>query len=82
MLRLLGIPARYLSGYVCPHDNNLRGEGATYAWVEAYIPFYGWLGLDPTNNGTTATTITASIDLYKIHQKLIKYLTILLFSFP
>jgi transglutaminase-like putative cysteine protease len=50
MLRLLGIPARYVSGYVCPHDNNLRGEGATHAWVEAYIPFYGWLGLDPTNN--------------------------------
>jgi transglutaminase-like putative cysteine protease len=50
MLRLLGIPARYVSGYVCPHDNNLRGEGATHAWVEAYIPFYGWLGVDPTNN--------------------------------
>ena len=50
MLRLLGVPARYVSGYVCPHDNNLRGEGATHAWVEAYIPFYGWLGVDPTNN--------------------------------
>jgi transglutaminase-like putative cysteine protease len=50
MLRLLGIPARYASGYVCPHDSSLRGEGATHAWVEAYIPFYGWLGLDPTNN--------------------------------
>ena len=50
MLRLLNIPARYVSGYVCPHDHNRRGEGATHAWVEAYIPFYGWLGLDPTNN--------------------------------
>lgn len=50
MLRLLCIPARYVSGYVCPHDHTLRGEGATHAWVEAYIPFYGWLGLDPTNN--------------------------------
>jgi len=50
MLRLLNIPARYVSGYVCPHDGNLRGEGATHAWVEAYIPFYGWMGLDPTNN--------------------------------
>lgn len=49
-LRLLGIPARYVSGYVCPTDNDLRGEGATHAWVEAYIPFYGWLGFDPTNN--------------------------------
>jgi transglutaminase-like putative cysteine protease len=50
MLRLLNIPARYVSGYVCPNDHDLRGEGATHAWVEAYIPFYGWLGLDPTNN--------------------------------
>ncbi|MEO6730424.1 MAG: transglutaminase family protein [Ferruginibacter sp.] len=50
MLRLVNIPARYVSGYVCANDNNLRGEGATHAWVEAYIPFYGWLGLDPTNN--------------------------------
>ena len=50
MLRMIGIPARYVSGYVCPNKSGLRGEGATHAWVEAYIPFYGWLGLDPTNN--------------------------------
>ena len=50
MLRILCIPARYVSGYVCPHDSSLRGEGATHAWVEVYIPFYGWLGIDPTNN--------------------------------
>jgi transglutaminase-like putative cysteine protease len=50
MLRLVKIPARYVSGYVCPNKNGMRGEGATHAWVEAYIPFFGWLGLDPTNN--------------------------------
>jgi len=50
MLRLMNIPARYVSGYICPKKNGMRGEGATHAWVEAYIPFYGWLGLDPTNN--------------------------------
>ncbi|GAA4814382.1 transglutaminase family protein [Litoribaculum gwangyangense] len=50
MVRMLGIPARYVSGYICPSDDMTRGEGATHAWVEAYIPFYGWLGIDPTNN--------------------------------
>lgn len=50
MLRMINIPSRYVSGYVCPNHNGMRGEGATHAWVEAYIPFYGWLGLDPTNN--------------------------------
>jgi transglutaminase-like putative cysteine protease len=48
--RMLGIPARYVSGYICPNDVITRGEGATHAWIEAYIPFYGWLGIDPTNN--------------------------------
>jgi transglutaminase-like putative cysteine protease len=50
MLRMSGIPARYVSGYICPKNHELRGEGATHAWVDAYIPYYGWLGLDPTNN--------------------------------
>jgi transglutaminase-like putative cysteine protease len=50
MLRLINIPARYVSGYICPNKSGMRGEGATHAWVEAYIPFYGWLGVDPTNN--------------------------------
>jgi len=50
LLRRMDLPARYVSGYICPNKNGMRGEGATHAWVEAYIPFYGWLGLDPTNN--------------------------------
>ncbi len=50
MLRLLNIPSRYVSGYVCPNKNGMRGEGATHAWVETYLPNFGWLGLDPTNN--------------------------------
>ncbi|MBS1661933.1 MAG: transglutaminase family protein [Bacteroidetes bacterium] len=49
-LRDLLIPARYVSGYICPNKNGMRGEGATHAWIEAYIPGNGWVGLDPTNN--------------------------------
>lgn len=50
MLRMMGIPSRYVSGYICPNKNGMRGEGATHAWVEAYIPGLGWAGIDPTNN--------------------------------
>lgn len=50
MLRMVGIPARYVSGYICPKNNEFRGEGATHAWVEVPIPSAGWIGLDPTNN--------------------------------
>lgn len=49
-LRQIQIPSRYVSGYICPNQNGMRGEGATHAWIEAYIPFNGWVGLDPTNN--------------------------------
>jgi transglutaminase-like putative cysteine protease len=50
ILRNLGIPSRYISGYVCPNNDGMRGEAATHAWVEAWIPGNGWTGIDPTNN--------------------------------
>jgi transglutaminase-like putative cysteine protease len=50
MLRSLGIPSRYVSGYICSNKNGMRGEGATHAWIEAWIPGNGWVGYDPTNN--------------------------------
>lgn len=50
LLRRMQIPSRYVSGYICPNKNGMRGEGATHAWVEAYIPGLGWTGIDPTNN--------------------------------
>jgi transglutaminase-like putative cysteine protease len=50
LLRTAGIPSRYVSGYICPNESGLRGEGATHAWVEIYSPIQGWLGIDPTNN--------------------------------
>lgn len=50
ILRTIKIPSRYVSGYICPNKNGMRGEGATHAWVEAFIPGFGWAGVDPTNN--------------------------------
>ena len=52
VVRNLGIPCRYVSGYLhhsdIEHDRS-RGN-ATHAWVEAWLPSLGWTGFDPTNN--------------------------------
>jgi len=45
--RALGIPARYVSGYLRVHDE-LRGP-ASHAWAEAHVPALGFLGFDPAN---------------------------------
>lgn len=47
-----GIPARYISGYLChrPRSSNRSGNDATHAWLEAYMPSLGWVGFDPTND--------------------------------
>jgi transglutaminase-like putative cysteine protease len=50
ILRTIKIPCRYVSGYICPNKNGMRGEGATHAWVEVWLPNQGWIGIDPTNN--------------------------------
>ncbi|MEY3576633.1 MAG: hypothetical protein RL394_215, partial [Bacteroidota bacterium] len=50
LLRTMGIPCRYVSGYICPNKNGMRGEGATHAWVEVFIPGASWRGIDPTND--------------------------------
>lgn len=50
MLRILGIPSRYTSGYISPSKSSMRGVGATHAWVEVYIPEVEWRGIDPTND--------------------------------
>lgn len=51
LLRALKIPARYVSGYFLTEDTeNDPSAGASHAWLEAYLPNYGWLGIDPTHN--------------------------------
>jgi len=52
LVRRLGIPCRYVSGYLFHRaGETVRStEGATHAWVEVYLPNIGWVGFDPTNN--------------------------------
>ena len=51
MARLLGIPARYVWGYIYTGNtgDSRAGSDATHAWVQLYIPNIGWKGFDPTN---------------------------------
>ena len=52
-LRSMGLPARYVSGYLLtrppPGKPRLIGADASHAWVSVYCPDYGWVDLDPTN---------------------------------
>jgi len=55
VLRLAGIPARYVSGYIYDakkdeEGDHLRGAAATHAWVQAWHGKFGWVGIDPTND--------------------------------
>jgi len=53
LLRLAGVPARYVSGYLAPWPNSSGelpvGTRATHAWLEAQLPGLGWIGFDPTH---------------------------------
>ncbi len=53
VLRRLGLPARYVSGYIAPAidgDAGVAPSNATHAWVEVLLPGLDWLGFDPTND--------------------------------
>jgi len=52
LVRSLGIPCRYVSGYLFHQQEHgdHSARGATHAWVEALMPGFGWIGFDPTNN--------------------------------
>jgi len=53
-IRSLGLPARYVSGYLetlAPEGKEkLTGVDASHAWFAVYLPNHGWLDFDPTNN--------------------------------
>jgi transglutaminase-like putative cysteine protease len=56
MCRSVGIPARYVSGYLFTVSDATGVDTdtdvvtvQTHAWIEAAVPYLGWLALDPTN---------------------------------
>ncbi len=53
-IRSVGLPARYISGYIetlpAPGKVKLVGADASHAWFAIFIPGFGWVDFDPTNN--------------------------------
>ena len=53
-IRSVGLPARYISGYIetipAPGKEKLVGADASHAWFSIFIPGFGWVDFDPTNN--------------------------------
>jgi transglutaminase-like putative cysteine protease len=53
-LRALGLPARYVSGYLLTNppagEERIVGADASHAWLAVYCPGAGWIDVDPTNN--------------------------------
>ena len=50
LCRSLGIPARYVSGYFFNTTRRPREIEASHAWIEAYVPGFGWAAFDPTHD--------------------------------
>jgi len=53
-LRMLGLAARYVSGYIetdpPPGSPKLVGADASHAWCSVWVPSLGWVDFDPTND--------------------------------
>ncbi|MBX9458673.1 MAG: transglutaminase family protein [Rhizobium sp.] len=61
--RALGLPARFVSGYIFVPDRDgsqTLGGGSTHAWCQIYLPGAGWVEFDPTNG------IVGSRDLIRV----------------
>jgi transglutaminase-like putative cysteine protease len=60
VVRMRGVPARYVSGYLVPSGTAEAGSNfeeviggqASHAWIEVYLPGTGWVGMDPTMGQT------------------------------
>ena len=53
MMRSLGVPARYVNGFLSGEYNELGGDFIirardAHSWVEVFFPDYGWITFDPT----------------------------------
>jgi transglutaminase-like putative cysteine protease len=63
IVRMRGIPGRYVSGYLVPSSatgdrpsaQDVIGGQASHAWMEMLLPGFGWVGFDPTTGQPVGT---------------------------
>jgi transglutaminase-like putative cysteine protease len=55
--RALGIPARYVSGYLLMDDR--VDQDAGHAWAEAFVANLGWVGFDISNRSVPTCATSA-----------------------
>jgi transglutaminase-like putative cysteine protease len=48
-LRMFGLPARYVSGYIESGSVENTTANASHAWCAVWVPGVGWIDFDPTN---------------------------------
>jgi transglutaminase-like putative cysteine protease len=72
-VRSCNLPARYVSGYILTHppegQQRLIGADATHAWVSVFVPYFGWVDIDPTNAqicGTDHITVATGRDFHDV----------------
>lgn len=70
MMRSLGVPARYVNGFLGGEYNDVGGDyivraSDAHSWVEVYFPRYGWITFDPTPpSGEVASGVMSQLGLY------------------
>ncbi len=69
MLRSIGVPARYVTGFLPGEYNDVGGDyiirgSDAHAWVEVYFSGYGWMTFDPTPPGNEKRSFFSRFDMY------------------
>ena len=70
MMRSLGVPARYVNGFLAGEYNDVGGDyivraSDAHSWVEVYFPRYGWITFDPTPpSSEVAGGVLSQLGLY------------------
>ncbi|NPA47673.1 MAG: DUF4129 domain-containing protein [Thermococci archaeon] len=64
--RLLGIPARLVTGYLVMPDQNVVTSKNAHAWAQVYIKGRGWLDVDATGGGNRPPAAASNLTLRNV----------------